>query len=553
MSKIKISALGGLAENGKNMFVVEVDDRIFILDAGLKYPEVDLYGIDAIIPNIDYLIKNKDRIEGIFLSHGHEDHIGALPYLLQNIKTRVYGTNFTICLIENLLVKNNMDVSKYKLFKISTNKVYTFGKVEVSFFFTTHSVPESAGIVISTNDGAIVFAPDFNFHTPANNSYHTDFDKITALGSKNVLVALTESIGISEADRATNDVIFEHTINSVLISAKSRVFVGLYSTDLSRIQKILDLSVKNNYKVVIMTNHNDRLIHTALKNHYLSISDDYYIDYKNYKEEKCDKVVVITTGIKLQPYKTLTKIATHYNKTFTMNEDDQVIIVSDPIPGTDKGAMRALDAICATNAKVTLVDNKKLRTSHATAEDLVMFYQMIKPKYIIPIVGEYRHISKHVHLLLAQGFADKQIICMENGKAAVFEDGIYTKKEHINTGSLLVDGSLMGSVNEEVVKERNQLADEGAVIIISNLDMLKRTYANQPVVYIKGMAITGSLDEYRNNIIEMVKKHIDAAFRKPKFNLDNLTTIVETEVSRMTYRIYKRKPIVIPVFVKQTK
>ena len=553
MSKIKISALGGLAENGKNMFVVEVDDRIFILDAGLKYPEIDLYGVDAIIPNIDYLIKNKDRIEGIFLSHGHEDHIGALPYLLQNIKTRVYGTNFTICLIEDLLIRNNMDVSKYKLFKISTNKVYTFGKIEVSFFFTTHSVPESAGIVINTPDGAIVFAPDFNFHTPANKSYRTDFDKITALGSKNVLVALTESIGISEADRATNDVLFEHSINSVLVSAKTRVFIGLFSTDLSRIQKILDLCVKNNYKVVIMTNHNDRMIHTAIKNHYLKIDDNYYIDYKNYKEEKNEKVVVITTGIRLQPYRTLAKIATHYNKTFTMTEDDQVIIVSDPIPGTDKGAMRALDAICATNAKVTLIDNKKLRTSHATAEDLLMFYQMVKPKYIIPIVGEYRHISKHVELLLSQGFSENQIICLENGEVAVFNDSEYTNTEHIDTGSLMVDGSLMGSVNEEVVKERNQLAEEGAIVIITNLNMVKRTYINDPIVYTKGIALTGSLDEYRNNVIDMVKKHTEVAFRKPKFNLENLISVVETEVSRMTYRIYKRKPIVIPVFIKQTK
>ena len=197
MSKVKISALGGMGENGKNMFIIEVDERIFVLDSGLKYPELDMYGIDAIIPDISYLVENKDRIEGIFISHGHEDHIGALPYILKHIHTRVYATHFTICLIESLLLENNMNIKEYKLYRINDNKTLTFGDVSVSFFNTTHSIPESIGIVISTSDGEIVYAPDFNFGITNNNKYLTSFDKINDIGKKGVLAVLAESIGIT--------------------------------------------------------------------------------------------------------------------------------------------------------------------------------------------------------------------------------------------------------------------------------------------------------------------------------------------------------------------
>ena len=216
MSNIKISALGGMGENGKNMFIVEVDERIFILDSGLKYPTIDMYGIDAIVPSIDYLIENKDRIEGIFISHGHEDHIGALPYLLKNINVKVFATHFTICLIESLLQMNNMNKKKYKLYRINDTKTLSFGDVNVSFFNTTHSIPESIGIVISTVDGNIVYAPDFHFGIEKNQKYQTSFDKINNSNKNGTLAVLAESIGISSVDRTTNDVLFEHTFKNIL-------------------------------------------------------------------------------------------------------------------------------------------------------------------------------------------------------------------------------------------------------------------------------------------------------------------------------------------------
>jgi len=547
MSKIKVAALGGIGENGKNMFVVEVDNRIFVLDAGLKYPEVDLYGVDAIIPNMDYLIENRNRIEGVFLSHAHEDHIGALPFLLQKIHTRVYGSNFTITLLENLISQSNIDIRKTKLYRINTNKKYTFGNVNVAFFGTTHSIPESCGIVIETEDGSIVFAPDFNFHLPPTPAYQTEFDKITALSNSNVLLAMTESIGISEVDRSNNDIMFEHIINSCLNTATGKVFIGICATDLSRIQKVVDVASAQGYKVILHFPTRDKILNVALKNKYITIPESSYVDYKTFNQSAHQKIVIILSGVGLQPYRSVTKILNGQSKQFTMEKNDQVMFVSDPIPGTTKEALQTLDLLARHDIKTIRVENKMLRTSHATAEDLLMFYQMIKPKYIMPIVGEYRHLQRHYDLIEKQTAVNSEVLKLDNGKVIVFENGSVSESEVIETGSFLVDGSLMDSVNDKVVEERNTLAEEGAVFILININQRTRMLINNPVVYMKGCVLGGNVDEYKKNVSEMALKHATNALKKGKFEQAYLQNLLETEVGRMTYRIYKRRPVIIPI------
>ena len=252
MSKIKIEALGGMQENGKNLYVVEVDEQIFILDAGLIYPEIDLYGIDAAIPNIDYLIENKHRIVGIFVSHGHEDHIGAIPYLLKSINVKVFGTHFTISLIEELLTINDMDVKKYRLYRINDTKELTFGNVSVVFYNVNHSIPESAGIVLYTEDGAIVYAQDFNFAKSLNKKYKISYNRLLELNSKNVLAVMSESIGITDTIRASNDLVFDNELRNVLYKTKGNIFVVGYSTDLSRLQKVVTLAANFGKNIAII-------------------------------------------------------------------------------------------------------------------------------------------------------------------------------------------------------------------------------------------------------------------------------------------------------------
>ena len=283
MAKIKIFALGGLGENGKNMYVVEVNQHIFILDAGIKYPDIDMYGVDAVIPNINYLIENKDRIEGIFITHGHEDHISALPYLLKKIPTRVYGTHFTICLIENLLSENKMDIKNYKLFRINDTKQLKFKDVTVSIFNTTHSIPESVAIAIKTEDGPIVYCTDFNFGPTSFGKYQTSYDKITDLGKEHVLALLSESISAGSINRIKNDSLFEHAYKNILINAKGRIIVSAYSSDLNRIQKIINMSIEKGKKIAIIGRKGEKIINVAIKSNYLDIPKDSFVTLKPYE------------------------------------------------------------------------------------------------------------------------------------------------------------------------------------------------------------------------------------------------------------------------------
>ena len=242
MSNIKIMSLGGLGENGKNMTVVEVNNKIFILDAGMRYPDIDMYGVDLVIPNIDYLISHKQNIQGIFISHGHEENVGAIAYLLKQLHTKVYATNFTISIIEEMLKQHHLNIKEYKLYRINANKVMNFGDVDVSFFNTTHSLPETIGISINTKDGSIVYCTDFNFSSVSNYKYRTTFEKITDLGKNKVLALLAESVNAGVSNRVTTDTLLEHHYKSVLLENNKRIFVAAYVSDLIRIQKIIDLS-----------------------------------------------------------------------------------------------------------------------------------------------------------------------------------------------------------------------------------------------------------------------------------------------------------------------
>ena len=348
MSKIKIEALGGMQENGKNLYVVEVDEQIFILDAGLIYPEIDLYGIDAAIPNIDYLIENKNRIVGIFVSHGHEDHIGAIPYLLKSINVKVFGTHFTISLIEELLTLNDMDVKKYRLYRINDTKELTFGNVSVVFYNVNHSIPESAGIVLYTEDGAIVYAQDFNFAKSLNKKYKISYNRLLELNSKNVLAVMSESIGITDTIRASNDLVFDNELHNVLYQTQGNIFVVGYSTDLSRLQKVVTLAANFGKKIAIIGRKGEQIVNMAVKTNYLEIPKKQFVKLGECEEEN---LVVLIVGTNTEPYYLVERILEGKHKTISFKENDLIVGLSDPVTATKKYVLHVLDKLYLKDLK----------------------------------------------------------------------------------------------------------------------------------------------------------------------------------------------------------
>ena len=554
MSNIKIMALGGLGENGKNMTVVEVNKKIFILDAGMRYPDIDMYGIDLVIPNIDYLINNKQNIQGIFVSHGHDENVGAIPYLLKQLQTKVYATHFTISIIEEMLLEHHLNIKDYKLYRINPNRVMNFGDVEVSFFNTTHSIPETIGISINTSCGSVVYCTDFNFGSVSNEKYSTSFDKITDLGKKNVLALLTESVNAGVTGRITNDTLFEHHYNNVLLHHKKRIFVAAYVSDLIRIQKIIDLSVKENRKVCVLSKKSERIFKVANNYNYFIIPDANKLNIEDYSSDelqKLENVVFIIAGTRNEPYNLLVRMVNDEAFNLKFTKDDKVVLMCPPAPGIEKHASDSINILSEFDINFVIFERNILRSQHASPEDLKLLYSMVKPKYIIPIKGEYRQMYDQFLLAKSANYDKEHILLLDNGEAITFSNGILVETHEMhNVGDIFIDGTSIGVVDSEVIKERTLLAEEGVIFIYCALDMRIRQISGEMSIKIKGFTHSFSNEELTNIISGLAEKIINNSFKKKVWNLDDLKNSVAEETQKLIFRFTKHRPIIVPVFIE---
>ena len=554
MSNIKIMALGGLGENGKNLTIVEVNSKIFILDAGMRYPDIDMYGVDLVIPNIDYLIKNKHNIQGIFVSHGHDENVGAIPYLLKQLHAKVYATHFTISIIESMLAEHHLNIKEFKLYRINPSRVMNFGDVEVSFFNTTHSLPESIGISINTTDGSIVYCTDFNFSSVNDIKYQTSFDKITDLGKKNVLALLTESVNAGMTGRITNDTLLEHHYNNILLHNKKRIFVAAYVSDLIRIQKIIDLSALDGRKVCVLSKKTERIFKVATIYNYLNIPSENLIDINEYTKEELetlDNVVFIIAGTRNEPYNLLVKMVLDEAFNLKFTKEDKVVLMCPPAPGIEKQASDAINTLSEYDINFTIFERNVLRSQHASPEDLKLLYTILKPKYIIPIKGEFRQMYDQFLLAKSAGYDKSRVLLLDNGETISFNKGIIQEEhELITTGDVFIDGSSVGVVDSDVIKERTQLAEEGVIFIYGAIDMRLRKISGELSIKTKGFTHSFSQEELSNIITGLVEKLVTNSLKKRTWNLDALKVGVTEETQKLIHRFIKHRPIIVPVFIE---
>ncbi|MBQ4571530.1 MAG: ribonuclease J [Bacilli bacterium] len=554
MSNIKIMALGGLGENGKNLTVVEVNKKIFILDAGMRYPDIDMYGVDLVIPNIDYLIQNKQNIQGIFISHGHDENVGAIPYLLKQLHAKVYATHFTISIIESMLAEHHLNIKDYKLYRINPSRVMNFGDVEVSFFNTTHSLPESIGISINTKDGCIVYCTDFNFSSVNDNKYQTSFDKITDLGKKKVLAVLSESVNSGVTGRITNDTLLEHHYNNILLHNKKRIFVAAYVSDLIRIQKIIDLSALSGRKVCVLSKKNERIFKVATSYNYLNIPSDNLLNVEDYTKEELEElenVVFIIAGTRNEPYSLLVKMALDEAFNLKFKNDDKVVLMCPPAPGIEKHANDSINILSEYDINFTIFDRDILRSQHASPEDLKLLYTMLKPKYIIPIKGEYRQMYDQFLVAKSANFDKSKVLLLDNGEIVTFEDGVLVaENEIISTGDVFIDGTSIGVVDSDVIKERTLLAEEGVIFIYGVIDMRLRQISGELTVKTRGFTHSFSYDELSTIITGLAEKLINNYFKKKTWSLDAVKVGIIEETQKLIFRFTKHRPIIVPILIE---
>lgn len=550
MSRIRFFNLGGLGENGKNMTVVEVDKALFILDAGLKYPTVDLLGIDAVYPDFEYLEGRKDDIQGIFLSHGHEDHIGAVCELLKRFNINVYGSHFTISILEDNLQEAEMPIAAYRLYRINEDKKLRFGNVKVEFYSVNHSIPEALNIAIITEDGAIVYAPDFSFDVNIDIKYHISFDRINDIAKYGVLALASESIGTGNINRPNNHLEYENIVTKAVMKNK-RVLFSLYSTDLDKIQRVVDIATRYNRRIALIGRKTQRIVNIAIERGYLNIPKDKLVNLKFLTEEikNDDKdLVIIVAGVRHEPFYMIQRMCNGQDKLIQINKDDEIMLLSPIIAGTEKIAQRTLSMVLATGANINQIQKSQIKSSHASPEDLKMLYAMLKPKYIIPIVGEFRHQYQQRNVATDAGYPKENILLLENGQVAEFENGnLISTSEFIETGDILRDGSLIGDINSVVLKDRGQLSAEGIIFVSISVDTTYRIVLGGPEVVSIGFMCDD--DQYIDELKKICLCNVYRYLNKRNLDLSKANEDLRKILADFIYKISKKHPFIIPSII----
>ncbi|MDD4212907.1 MAG: ribonuclease J [Bacilli bacterium] len=553
MSKIRFFGLGGLGENGKNMFVCEVNDELFVLDAGLKYPSFDLYGVDTVIPDITYLIEHQKRIKGLFITHGHEDHLGAAVEVIKRLNVPVYGTNFTISILEDMLQTENLKASDFSLHRVSEKDVLNYRKVNVHFYNVSHSIPETVNIAIQTEDGAIVYAPDFTFDVNSDPRYQTSFTKLFDIAKEGVLALCAESLGTTNIDRTTRDEAMKHAISDVFQTSK-RVIFSTFSSDLDRIQKIINIGITNHRRIAIIGRKAQKIVNIAMNLGYLKIPADKLVNLKfiddTHKNDEAD-LCVIVTGTRHEPFYMLQRMARGQDRLITINSKDSVVIVTPPVPGTERMAAKTIDILYKSNAKVVEIKKEMLKSTHADHDELKMLYHILNPKYIVPIIGEYRHQYLHKNVALEAGYPENRIILLENGEVATFEAGHYkASKDKVQVGDVLIDGSIVGDINEIVLKDREQMSEDGIVVISIMLNPERKKLLSTPSVVSKGLIISESLEIVIDKLETITQDIVEAYLKRRYYDASLLKRELQEQIGKELYHLTKKNPIIMSAIVE---
>ena len=480
MSKIKIFSLGGLNENGKNMYVVDVDNDIFVLDAGLKFADDRMLGVDYIIPNFDYLKENKKRIKGIFITHGHDGQMGAIPDILNEIPDiDVYGTRFTIDIIKEELDNKNVD----NLHIIEPHHNLTFGKVNIFPISVTHSVPGSLCYVIDTEDGAIVYTGNYVFDQKMKEPYKTDIGKLAYVGKKGVLCLMNESLYAEKEGYTSPHNRITDIIAKTLDQNTGRIIFNISRTQFHRIQELLDELMKTDRKVVILGKKLESMILNAIEMKYINFDKEKIGNLKNINDP--DSVIVVTDE-RERPFSNISRIIKGFDKFVTINKDDTVIFASPVYEGMEKSASKVYDLVAKLGANLIIVPNSVL-SNHASKEDLMMMINLMNPKYYFPVIGEYRQQVENANNAKLLGYDDTNIILKLNGMVTLFQDGkLVETDEVVDVDEILIDGTTVGDISELVIKDRELLSDNGIVIVSATLDKQTKKVLAGPEILTRG-------------------------------------------------------------------
>ncbi len=553
MAEINIFSLGGLQEDGKNLYVVEINKRLFILDAGLKYPTAELYGVDMIINDISYLNKNKNRVVGIFLTHAHDDHIGGVYHILKEFSVPVYASKFTMAVLLDRLKEEEYPIDEKKFITVSSKSLLHFKEIDVRFFDVAHNLPECLGIAIKTQDGYVIYTGNYNFDQNSKINYAHMYRELAIFAKEGVLALLTDSLGANNEQSRGTILEFKHRIHNILSQADHRIIFSLFSSDILRIQQIIDIAVEEQKKIAILGRKTQRLVNQAMQLGYLKLPNDSlanlrYLDEKNQNDDK--DLVVLVTGERHEPYFMLQRMAKQIDRLIHLNETDTIVILTNPYLGTEKMAARTMDVIYRVTTKVKEFNVNLLPHSSANREEIKQMMNILLPKYIIPVIGEYRH--QYALRIIAEclGYKDEQVILLDNGDIATFLDGKYCGiTGDVPVGEVMIDGKAFKDVGDVVMRDRELLAQDGVLMLCANINPRTKTLVAGPEIISKGFVYSNPEGDLKTDIIEVFKKVSIQHLVNKFINWSDYKNNLKTELQHLIYKKSKRNPIIIPVLI----
>ncbi len=549
-SKLKIIPLGGIEEIGKNITVFEYEDEIVIVDCGIAFPEEDMLGIDLVIPDFTYLVNNQKKIKGLVITHGHEDHIGSIAYLLKQINVPIYATKLTIGLIKNKLEEHRL-LNIAQLNIVSQGDIVDLGKYfKVEFIRSCHSIPDSVALAIHTPAGVVVHTGDFKIDYTPIDDQKIDLGRLAELGNKGVLALLSDSTNAERRGYTMSESTVGEVFNRLFTNCKKRIVVATFASNMHRVQQIVNSAVANNRKIAVCGRSMINMIQTSVDLGYIHAPKNTFIDIDLLKNYNDDQLVIITTGSQGEPMSALTRMATGEHRKVNINSNDLVIISATPIPGNEKFVARVIDDLMKIGAEVVYSSLDDVHVSgHACQEEQKLMLSLVRPKYFIPVHGEYRQLVAHRNTARIMGIPAENIILMKNGKILEINENDAKLTGSVTNGSVFIDGLGVGDVGNIVIRDRQHLSQNGLIIVVLTMNKSGAVVAG-PDVISRGFVYVRESESLMDDVKHLLNTEITKCLESGNTDWSSIKTTIKESLKTFIYQQTKRNPMILPVIME---
>lgn len=549
-SNLKIIPLGGLEEIGKNITIFEYEDEIVLVDCGLEFPTDDMLGVDLVIPDITYLERNKEKIRGLVITHGHEDHIGSIPYILKQIDMPIYATKLAIGLISNKLEEHKL-LNKTRLNTVEAGQTVNFGKLKVEFIRSTHSIPDSVMLAIYTPVGVIMHTGDFKIDFTPIDEQVMDFGRIAEIGNKGVLALLSDSTNAERKGYTMSESTVGDVLDKLFLNCTKRIVVATFASNVHRVQQILNSAVKYKRKVAVCGRSMINMIETAMQLGYITVPENTFIDIDMIKNYPDDQLTILTTGSQGEAMSALTRMASGDHKKVVITPNDLVIISANPIPGNEKLVSKVIDDLMKIGAEVIYSSLEDVHVSgHACQEEQKLIFSLVRPKFFIPVHGEYRQLIAHSETAKKMGVLPENIFMMKNGRVLEMNENEAKLTTSVPSGKILVDGLGVGDVGNIVLRDRQHLSQDGLIIIVMTMDSASGEIVAGPDVISRGFVYVRESENLMDDVKRVVREEVRTLENQGITDWATIKTTLRDDLRDYIFQKTKRNPMILPIIME---